>query len=131
MPFIRYQTGDVVSLGVGEQGGDLYPRIQSIQGRKDECFLTPDGRRLPSLNFYSLLQAYREILRFQFVQTAADEVQLRLLLRPGGQNIDGLLKTLRIEVGHRLGPEMKLRVEIADTFVTSADGKTPTFVRRA
>ena len=130
MPFIRYQTGDVVSLGAAEQGGDLYPRIQSIQGRKDECFLTPDGRRLPSLNFYSLLQAYREILRFQFVQAAADEVQLRLLLRPGGQNIEGVLKTVRIEVGHRLGPEMKLLVEIADTFVTSPDGKTPTFVRR-
>jgi phenylacetate-CoA ligase len=130
MPFIRYQTGDIVSLDLSGTS-DIYPRIQTIQGRKDECVVTPDGRRLPSLNFYSLLQSYREILRFQFVQTAADEVQLRLLLRGGGQDVEGLLKTLRIEMAHRLGSEMKLRVEITDAFVTSADGKTPTFVRRS
>ena len=129
MPFIRYQTGDIVSLGPSDPGG-VYPRIQSIQGRKDECFITPDGRRLPSLNFYSLLQSYRDILRFQFVQIANDEVHLRLLLRAGGEDFEALLKKLRVEVGQRLGPEMKLRVEITDVFVTSPDGKTPPFIRR-
>ena len=126
MPFIRYQTGDVVSMG---EPGEIYPRIRSIRGRKDETFWTPDGRRLPSLNFYSLLQEHAEILRFQFVQNAPADVEVRLLFRPGVQERHALIKRLETEIGRRLGPDVGLRVIATDTFVTSADGKTPTFVK--
>lgn len=131
MPFIRYQTQDIVSLAEPDlQAGDmLYPVIRSITGRKDDCFLTPDGRRLPSLNFYSLLQSYTEILRFQFIQSAADNVEVRLSLRRNAQAVEALIKVLRAEIARRLGDNVTLHLTITDSFETSPDGKAPTFLR--
>jgi len=77
MPFIRYETEDIASLAGGLDSAGLYPRVRAMRGRKDECLVTPDGARLPSLNFYSLLQTYTDILRFQFVQMSASAVTMR------------------------------------------------------
>jgi phenylacetate-CoA ligase len=130
MPFIRYDTGDIVTLVQGEGALDeLYPRIRAIEGRKDDCILTPDGRRLPSLNFYSLLQTYTDVLRFQFVQPDLNQVAMKISLRPATRNAESLLSSLRAEVSKRLGPELSLKIEITDQFWQSPDGKTPTFKR--
>jgi phenylacetate-coenzyme A ligase PaaK-like adenylate-forming protein len=138
MPFIRYQTGDVVTLdtpgasGITEHAScitEMYPRIRRIRGRKDETFVTPDGRRLPSLNFYSLLQTYEDILRFQFVQQSPAAIIVKLQMRPGREGEGSMIAELRQEIGKRLGDSVALRIEITDQFVTSADGKTPTFIR--
>jgi phenylacetate-CoA ligase len=131
MPFIRYQTQDI--LRVAESDADpqdsLYPVIRSIAGRKDECFITPDGRRLPSLNFYSLLQSRTEILRFQFIQRAPDKVEVRLSLRHKAGSGEKLVNTLRTEIAKRLGENVALDLTITDSFATSPDGKAPTFLR--
>ena len=129
MPFIRYQTEDNVVLAGPPREGELYPRVLSIFGRKDEYFVTRDGRRLPSLNFYSLLQTYREVLRFQFIQTSWTQVVLKLSLRPGAANPDALLARIREEVRLRLGSDLALEVEVTENFFRSPDGKTPTFKR--
>ena len=129
MPFIRYETGDVARLAGMDDEAGLYPRIRSMLGRKDECLLTPDGARLPSLNFYSLLQPYTELLRFQFLQTDTARVVLKISLRPGTSNADALVLRLRDEVKKRLGPGLALEVEVTDQFLTNPDGKTPTFKR--
>jgi len=131
MPFIRYDTEDIASLVEpgATQAERIYPKIQAISGRKDECILTPDGGRLPSLNFYSLLQSYSDILRFQFIQTDLHKVMMKISLRPTAKKIDGLLVALRGEVEKRLGPELSLTIEISDEFARSGEGKTPTFLR--
>lgn len=131
MPFIRYETGDLAILAEpGEAGPDrLYPKIQAISGRKDECILTPDGGRLPSLNFYSLLQTHTDILRFQFIQTDLNNVTMKLALRPTAKNTEALLAAVRQEVANRLGPDLSLALELSDDFVRSGEGKTPTFLR--
>ncbi|MEY2408767.1 MAG: hypothetical protein QOF48_1437 [Verrucomicrobiota bacterium] len=129
MPFIRYETGDIARLSGGLDAAGLYPRIQSMLGRKDECLLTPDGARLPSLNFYSLLQGFTDILRFQFVQTDAERVVLKISLRRGVQQPDALVFKVRDEVKKRLGQTLALEVEITEKFLTSPDGKSPTFKR--
>lgn len=129
MPFIRYDTEDIARLGEGLDSAALYPRVDAMLGRKDECLLTPDGARLPSLNFYSLLQTYREILRFQFVQTSPGQVTLKLSLRPEASGAAALLAVVREEVCKRLGPSLTLEIEVTDRFLTSPDGKSPTFKR--
>jgi phenylacetate-CoA ligase len=129
MPFIRYETRDIARLDERLDEAGLYPRVRAMVGRKDECLVTPDGARLPSLNFYSLLQTYTDILRFQFVQGDSHSVTLKLSLRAreGGQS--ALLSRVEGEVQQRLGPHLKLQVEVTDQFYTSPDGKTPTFKR--
>jgi phenylacetate-CoA ligase len=130
MPFIRYETGDSVKLaGIEPEPREVYPRVLAISGRKDDCLLTPDGARLPSLNFYSLLQTYTDILRFQFVQASLREVTMKVLLRPTAKNPESLMMELRGEVSRRLGPETRLTIEVTDQFSRSPDGKTPTFQR--
>ena len=113
--------------GLDEAG--LYPRVASMVGRKDECLLTPDRARLPSLNFYSLLQGYTDILRFQFVQPDLTRVVMKISVRPGATDVDGLVFNVRDEVRKRLGPDLALEVEVTEQFLTTADGKTPTFKR--
>jgi len=129
MPFIRYETEDLASLGDGLDSAGLYPKVRAMRGRKDDCIITPDGARLPSLNFYSLLQTYTDILRFQFVQTSAGGVTMKLSLRPGAPKVEALVSALRVEVRKRLGPDLALEIEVTDQFLTSPDGKSPTFKR--
>ena len=129
MPFIRYETGDVARIAGTLDAAGLYPKVLAMRGRKDECIVTPDGARLPSLNFYSLLQTYTDILRFQFVQTDISQVLMKISVRPDAANTGALLFNVREEVRKRLGPDLALEVEITDQFLTSPDGKTPTFKR--
>ncbi len=131
MPFIRYETEDIATLAQSQPGGPerLYPKIQAISGRKDECLVTPDGRRLPSLNFYSLLQTHTDILRFQFIQTSLNTVTMKISVRPAAPDPGELVASVRNEVAKRLGPDLALKIELSDDFVRSGEGKTPTFVR--
>jgi phenylacetate-CoA ligase len=129
MPFIRYETEDIASLGDGLDSTGLYLKVRAMRGRKDECIVTPDGARLPSLNFYSLLQTYTDILRFQFVQTGVSSVTMKVSLRPGTPKAEALVFALREEVCKRLGPDLALEIEVTDQFLTSPDGKSPTFKR--
>ena len=129
MPFIRYETGDMARVSGTLDSSGLYPKLLAMRGRKDECIVTPDGARLPSLNFYSLLQTYTDILRFQFVQTDIAHVLMKISVRPGAANTEALVFNVREEVRKRLGPDLALEVEITDQFLTSPDGKTPTFKR--
>lgn len=129
MPFIRYDTRDIALLDERLDEAGLYPRVRGMRGRKDECLLTPEGGRLPSLNFYSLLQDYSDILRFQFAQAGTGPVTLRLSVRPSAADRAALTERVGAEVRRRLGPGLKLTVELTDQFLTSPDGKTPTFKR--
>ena len=130
MPFIRYQTEDIATLAEADSRPDqLYPTVRAISGRKDECLLTPDGGRLPSLNFYSLLQTHTDILRFQFIQTDLNNVTMKICCRPTAKNTDALVAAVRHEVTKRLGPGLALKIDLSDDFVRSGEGKTPTFLR--
>src|SRR2546428_14091752 len=116
MPFIRYDTEDIACLAEGLDSAGLYPKVRAMMGRKDECLVTPDGARLPSLNFYSLLQTHADILRFQFVQIDSSRVTMKVSLRRGTQNVESMVFALRDEVGKRLGPDLALEIEVTDQF---------------
>src|SRR5207247_10509212 len=92
----------------------LYPTVRAISGRKDECLLTPDGGRLPSLNFYSLLQTHTDILRFQFIQTDLNNVTMKICCRPTAKNTDALVATIRPEGTKRLSTGSSLNSAVHD-----------------
>lgn len=133
MPFIRYETGDVVRLldspRVCSCGRNL-PLVHSIAGRKDEAIVTPDGRRLPSVNFYSVFREYPEIIRFQMVQYGLSEVQVNLMLRTEASEPNAWLPKLVAELRIRLGSDIQIETKITDRFVTNSDGKTPPIMRK-
>lgn len=133
MPFIRYDTGDVVRLFDKPRKCTCHrtmPLIESISGRKDECIIMPDGRRLPSVNFYSVFRKYREVVKFQIVQFGRAELVAKIALRHDARNGDGLVRRLEQELRARIGFAAAFEVEITDRFLTNSDGKTPPILRK-
>jgi phenylacetate-CoA ligase len=133
MPFIRYDTGDIVRLRPGtspEFDPADPPVIDAIGGRKDECILMPDGRRLPSLNFYTVFANIQPVLKWQIVQAGATSLTVKILFRDATPNRDALLADLRRELAMRFGDNCGIEMEVTDKFITNSDGKTPPIVRR-
>jgi phenylacetate-CoA ligase len=134
MPFIRYDTGDIVRLYETPQTcacGRNMPLVHSIVGRKDECIIMDDGRRLPSGNFYSVFRAHPDVLKFQIVQFGRNEIVVKMLMREGASDVPGLLRVLREELHARLGHDIELDLELTDKFLTNSDGKTLPVIRRS
>lgn len=133
MPLIRYETGDVVRVHRTDRRcdcGRTLPLLHSIVGRKDECIYTPDGRRLPSVNFYTMFREYDELLRFQLVQYGQRELVARIEPRAGRRFERGALDAMRAALQARVGPEVSVDLEVTGRFLTNADGKAAPIVRR-
>lgn len=133
MPLIRYETGDVVRVhGTAPRCdcGRTLPLLHSVSGRKDECLYTPEGRRLPSVNFYTLFRAYDAVLRFQIVQYGQREIVVRVAPRANRRLDRATLDGIRDAMQARVGVEVSVAIEVTDRFVTNSDGKSPPIVRR-
>lgn len=133
MPFIRYDTGDIVRLYDTPRTcpcGRNMPLVHSIVGRKDECIIMDDGRRLPSINFYSLFREFPEILKFQIIQYGRTELLCKIAMRPEAQHSPFLSLKLEEGMRQRVGSKVKLDIEYTDKFVTNSDGKTLPIVRK-
>jgi phenylacetate-CoA ligase len=133
MPLIRYDTGDVVRVHGVERRcecGRTMPLLRAVSGRKDECIHTPDGRRLPSVNFYTMFREYDEVLRFQIAQYGQREIVARIAPRADASISASMLDRVRSGLHARLGAGVLLDIEVTDRFITNADGKSPPIVRR-
>ncbi len=133
MPFIRYETGDIVRLYDTPKTcpcGRNMPLVHSIIGRKDECIVMADGRRLPSINFYSLFREFPEILKFQIIQYGRTEILTKVALRPQERGSFSLTQKLEDGLRQRVGSEVTLEIEYTDKFITNSDGKTLPIVRK-
>jgi phenylacetate-coenzyme A ligase PaaK-like adenylate-forming protein len=132
MPFIRYETGDIVrrySDGRRCGCGRTMPLVHSISGRSDECIVTPDGRLIPCLSFYSVFRKYNEISRFQVAQYGDREIVVRIAPRPGVTCGADMVQRIRDEVRAGVCPSIALEVRVSSKFATNADGKTPPVIR--
>ena len=131
MPFIRYDTGDIVTRHASENEDTLYPRkLARVQGRKDDVILTPDGRRLPSVNFYSVFRSAPGVVRFQIVQFGASDIVVNIeTTDPAFDRHPGFL-TVKEEMRSRFGDSMHVEYRINQRFETNRDGKTPVVLRR-
>ena len=130
MPLIRYRTGDSVVIGDVNRIGEnlIYPTIDRIIGRKDEAIVTPNGDRLPTLNFYSLLQEVNSIIRFQLIQDKLHSIELRVLVREISREKEHELREwLYNELKKRLGGVVP-RIVFTEKFVKNRNGKTPVLI---
>jgi histidinol-phosphate aminotransferase len=131
MPFIRYDTGDIVTRHASEPTETLYPRrFGSVQGRKDDLILTPDGRRLPSVNFYSVFRSAPGVVRFQIVQYGTSDIVVNLQTTEATFEQSPGYQALRAELRSRFGDDMSVEYRINLPFETSRDGKSPVVLRR-
>jgi phenylacetate-CoA ligase len=70
MPFIRYETGDIVTLksDVSCQCGRPSRRIAQVEGRNVDCVRLGDGRLVLPYEFTFVLKQIKGINRYQVVQ---------------------------------------------------------------
>lgn len=131
MPFIRYDTGDLVSRHASETEATLFPRkLAQVQGRKDDVIITPDGRRLPSVNFYSVFRSVPGVIRFQIVQFGASDIVVNIETTDAHFERHPAYVEVKEELSSRFGDAMSLEIRINQRFETNRDGKTPVVVRR-
>ena len=69
MPLIRYETGDLAEIANSHCScGRNLIGIKNIIGRSDTNILTPEGFKIPTVNFYTLFESYQRINRWQIIQ---------------------------------------------------------------
>lgn len=131
MPFIRYDTGDVVTRHRLEASETLYPqRFERVQGRKDDIIITPDGRRLPSVNFYSVFRSAPGVVRFQIVQYGTSDIVVNIETTASDFESSAGYREVRQELRSRFGSEMSVEFRINPRFESSREGKTPVVLRK-
>jgi phenylacetate-CoA ligase len=79
MPLIRYDIGDYATVGAPCRCGRGLPVIRQVLGRERNFAHTPEGTRYWPVDL-GKLREIRAVRQFQFVQTAQDTIQLRLVL---------------------------------------------------
>lgn len=79
-PLIRYDIGDYAKFGAPCPCGRAHPVIEQVLGRVRNMAVAPDGKRYWPTSLVALrsVQAVRQL---QFVQTAIDTIELRLVLQ--------------------------------------------------
>ncbi len=118
MPMVRYVNGDRVTYAAhGCSCGRGLPLLAGVDGRILDLIVTPDGRQLVGEFFVYAVLDFPDIRQWQVVQTAADAVQVRLVLsHPWAE---AQRQRLIDKIALRSGPVMRVEVvevaAIADT----------------
>jgi len=122
MPMIRYQLGDLGRLQEGQCScGSPFPLLALDVCRSNDLIVTPGGRTIYPSYFVHLLDGYSGIQQFQFEQTGAGRILLRLCAREDVAKIIGPALKSRLQAD--LGSDMVLQVERVRTIPRSHSGK--------
>lgn len=130
MPFIRYDTGDLVEIAGNTTNGTNInlPVVKTVMGRKDDFIVGLNGAKLPSINFYTLFREFTKIKAFQIVQYSTLEVLV--LIRTSEKLKAAENAALKNGLELRIGEGITTTIEEREKFFTNADGKTLVVVKK-
>ena len=132
MPFIRYRTGDVATMGSGPcpSCGRQHMVLESIQGRWGQDFLVcRDGQTLISMTSLNLHDdTYDGIARFQFVQDEPGRAILKLV--PANGNLQQDTTRFTRHYAPKLAHGVDLEVEFVREIPLTRVGKQPIILQR-
>jgi phenylacetate-CoA ligase len=137
-PFIRYRLGDVAvrSARQGCRCGRALPVLERIEGRDDDVFVHPDGRRIHPSKItvaakspcfaYPGLQVFRD---YQIAQTAPDRVVLRVVAGRDSVPFAECAKQGAANLERLLAPGVRVDLETPTRLPAGAGGKRKIFSR--
>ena len=112
MPFIRYDIGDTVEpLEAAAVQIGLPATVKRFIGRSDDIIITPEGNRLPGVNFYTMMYKIAGVKMFQIIQESADTVRVKIV--PNTDWTPEMAEFTRAKLAERLG-SMKIEIEECD-----------------
>jgi phenylacetate-CoA ligase len=125
-PLIRYDTGDlaIVSNHICSCGRTL-PTIKNIIGRKDALIRTIEGYEIPTINFYTMLEDFQEIDKWQIVQRSLTEIEF---IYRSKNMTDQRVDVLKQEIKRRLNSNMTINIFSDGNFIQKNEGKINSFI---
>lgn len=126
MPFIRYEIGDVATLGPDKcLCGQVLPTLEKVTGRITEHFLLNDGKTVPAEFFIHLLGVvYNEevgIEKFQVIQE--DYSQIRIKIVSNNQLVDSYKSDIEKKINLVMGSDCRIIWEHVDDIPKTSSGK--------
>lgn len=110
MPFLRYDIGDTVEPLAHPivNGKGLPVTVKRFVGRSDDIIVTPEGNRLPGVNFYTMMYKIPWVKMFQIIQEEKDKVRVKIV--PNTELTAEMIEKTKKKLGERLG-SMKIYIE--------------------
>lgn len=129
MPLIRYEIGDLATVGEGPcPCGRTLPILSEIAGRARDLLMLPSGDLRPPYYGHGAVMKVRSIRQHQVVQTARDQVCFRLVvaqpLTPEEER--HVIKSAT----DALGGAFEVSIEYVDEILRGPNGKFAEFERR-
>jgi len=129
MPLIRYEIGDLATLGDSCSCGLPGPTLQRLEGRAIEEIVGTDGQRISpfALMPFTLIGVsggVEDIMQYQFVQKGEKSYELRLLALPSFHQ-EGLVRRRLLDI---LGADAELEVRYVKQIPPLPSGKRPVII---
>lgn len=114
-PFIRYRTGDIVTLSPEpDRGGRGLHVIADVAGRSTDFVVREDGTIMHALAVIYVLRAIRGVAQFKCIQHTP--TQMEILVVPGAdwqaEHGPDIVRGLRARLGENLHVDLKLQDDI-------------------
>jgi phenylacetate-CoA ligase len=121
-PFIRYRTGDVVTLSdaLCAQGRGLHV-VADVAGRTTDFVIRADGTVMHALAVIYVLRAVEGVAEFKLVQQALEDVEV--LVVPDARWSDASRRQVVAGLRARLGAGLRVTLREVDQIPAEASGK--------
>lgn len=121
-PFIRYRTGDIGSLGNEPCGcGRGLPQLKEIQGRSTDFVVAADGTVMHGLALIYILRDLPAVGAFKIIQESLDLTRVQVVVDSSYVIADE--RSICEGLKARLGPDVKIEIEILDEIPPEQSGK--------
>jgi phenylacetate-CoA ligase len=129
MPFIRYDIEDIATRSAEMcRCGRGLPLMGGLVGRASDVLTTPEGAYVSVTALSTILPHVPGVRETQFVQKAADWLQIKVVRRPEyGPDSEA---TFRRHVGRLFGSRMRITFEYVDEIPRTSTGKARLSVGR-
>ncbi len=133
-PLIRYEIGDMGTLAGPEHCpcGLAFPKIENVQGRKDDMLLTSDGMLITSgvVRHFVGVSLNRELIReWQLEQTGLDAFTFRYIPRQRG-GLESNLRDLQTALKKAFGAGAEIQAQEVTEIPPSPSGKARWIINR-
>jgi phenylacetate-coenzyme A ligase PaaK-like adenylate-forming protein len=126
-PLVRYDTGDLVALADDDRCDCGLPGriVADVDGRRDDVIVLADGTRVGRASqIFPALEFVREA---QIRQREPEAITIALVLREPWTPV--LEQRLMVAVRERLGPDIRVQVELHESLPRGPSGKLRLVVR--